>query len=148
MRQMDQAAVEAIRRECESLVIAYARAIDFRDYDAFVELFTEDATLHAGSKLEGKADIRESIRHRPDELRSRHVISNLYIDVQDADNARGICYLTLYRHHGVESLKFEPVPLTGPAAIGHYEDRYLRTGGAWLFTSRRLQMAFQDPASF
>jgi len=140
--------IAAVERACTALSIAYARALDFRDQDAFVALFTEDAVLDAGQALHGREAIRESLRRRPDELRSRHVITNVFIDVLSPDEARGISYLTLYRHHGEESVRFGPAPLCGPAAVGHYEDRYVRTAAGWLFRSRHLQLAFRDPDSF
>ena len=145
---MQQADIERIQRACTDLSIGYARAIDFRDYDAFLELFTDDAVLDAGRRLDGLGAIRASLRRRPDELRSRHVISNVFIDVLSPEEARGISYLTLYRHHGAASLTPQPVPLAGPAAVGHYEDRFRRTARGWLFSARRLHLAFRDPAQF
>ncbi|HEY5646389.1 MAG TPA: nuclear transport factor 2 family protein, partial [Pseudomonadales bacterium] len=117
----------AIVRACEALSFAYARAVDFRDYDTFVGLFTDDGELDTGTLLQGRVAIAEAISRRPDELRSRHVITNVFIDVLGPEEARGISYLTLYRHVGPESLKGAPVPLAGPAAVGHYEDRFVRT---------------------
>ncbi|HEX7035096.1 MAG TPA: nuclear transport factor 2 family protein [Pseudomonadales bacterium] len=142
---MTETDIAAVERACTQLSIAYARAIDFRDYDAFVLLFTEDGVLDVGTTLHGRDAIREWLRHRPDELRSRHVISNVFVDVLGPDEARGISYLTLYRHHGEESVRFGPVPLTGPAAVGHYEDRFVRTEEGWLFRSRRAHIAFRNP---
>ncbi len=132
-----------IRRACEALSIAYARAVDFRDYDTFIDLFTEDGELDTGTLLKGRAAIREAISRRPYELRSRHVISNVFIDVLSDTEARGISYLTLYRHVGPESLKGTPAPLAGPAAVGHYEDRFEKTPQGWRFKRRRLQLAFR-----
>ena len=140
LSRMDTAAIE---RACEALSIAYARAVDFRDYDTFVTLFTEDGELDTGTPLEGRAAIRDALSHRPDELRSRHVITNVFIDVLSATEARGISYITLYRHVGPESLKGAPVPLDGPAAVGHYEDRFVRTASGWLFKRRKLHLAFR-----
>jgi 3-phenylpropionate/cinnamic acid dioxygenase small subunit len=140
--------IASIERACTQLSIAYARAVDFRDYDAFVALFTEDATLDVGRALHGREAIRESLDRRPDELRSRHVISNVFIEVLSPHAARGISYLTLYRHHGEESVRFGPVPLHGPAAVGHYEDRFVRTDAGWRFGSRRAHLAFRDPDQF
>ena len=47
---MTEQSLERIELEhtCTQLSIAYARHIDFREYDAFVELFAEDAHLNAG----------------------------------------------------------------------------------------------------
>ncbi len=140
--------VERIVQVCTRLSFAYARAIDFRDYDALPLLFAEDGTLDVGGALHGREAILESLRRRPDELRSRHVITNVFVDVLGADDARGIAYLTLYRHHGEESLRAGPVTLSGPAAVGHYEDRFVRTDQGWLFRRRRLHLAFRDPAAF
>jgi hypothetical protein len=132
-----------IREACEALSIAYARAIDFRDYETFVELFAEDGVLEVGDPLEGREAIAAAMRHRPDELRSRHVISNIFVDVLSKREARGISYVTVYRHVGPESVRHGPAPLDGPAAVGHYEDRFVRTAEGWRFKRRRLQLAFR-----
>lgn len=132
-----------IRADCEALSIAYARAVDFRDYESFVSLFAEDGVLDVGQALEGRDAIRTAMSRRPDELRSRHVLTNIFIDVLSATEARGISYLTLYRHVGDESLKGEPIPFDGPAAVGHYEDRYVLTDDGWKFKRRQLHLAFQ-----
>ena len=136
-----------IERACEKLSIEYARAVDFRDYDNFVELFTEDAVLDVGKRLEGKAAIRDSIKQRSAEVRTRHVLSNIFIEVQDSSHARGISYLTLYRHTGLDSTGRCAVPSTLPTAVGHYEDNLLRTDSVWRFKSRILHVAFRDPAT-
>jgi len=145
---MDHDTRQAIQRACEQLAIEYARSVDFRDYDNFVELFSEDATLELGQKIQGKAAIAKSLSRRPDQLRSRHVITNVFVDVISETQARGLCYLTLYRHIGEESLKAGPVALDGPAAVGHYEDAYQLTDQGWRIASRRLHMAFRNDAHF
>ena len=140
---MNDDQISAITRACEALSIAYARAVDFRDYDYFVTLFTEDGVLDTGKPREGRAAIADSLTRRPDELRSRHVITNIYIDVLNEHEARGISYLTLYRHIGPESLKGEPIDFDGPAGIGHYEDRFEKTDEGWKFKRRKLHFAFR-----
>jgi hypothetical protein len=140
---MTEDQINTISRACEALSIAYARAVDFRDYDYFVTLFTEDGVLDTGRRLESRAAIAEALAHRPDELRSRHVISNVFIDVLNEREARGISYLTLYRHIGPESLKSEPIQFDGPAGVGHYEDRFERTDDGWKFKRRKLHFAFR-----
>ena len=133
-----------IEQACTRLCHEYARAIDFRDYDNFPLLFTDDAVLNVGKPLEGRAAILASVMRRPDELRSRHVISNITIDVLNPDQARGTAYLTLYRYLGKAALQRDPIPFDGPAAIGHYEDRYQRSAGSWLFQRRTLFLAFRN----
>ena len=140
---MNDKKISTIKEACEALSIAYARAIDFRDYDEFISLFTEDAVLDTGKPMVGRAAIAESVSRRPDQLRSRHVISNVFIDVQSETRARGISYLTLYRYVGEESLKGEPIDFEGPAAVGHYEDRFEKTAEGWKFKRRKLHFAFR-----
>lgn len=132
-----------IRDQCEALSIAYARAIDFRDYDAFAELFADDGVLDVGTPLKGRSAIRAALDNRPDELKSRHVLTNIFVDVVDADSARGISYLTLYRHVGPESLLGKPINFDGPAAVGHYEDQFVRTPAGFRFKYRLLHMTFR-----
>ena len=134
-----------IERACEQLSIEYARAVDFRDYNRFVELFDDDALLDLGMRLEGKAAIRESMHKRSNEIRTRHVLTNIFIEVQDSRHAHGISYLTLYRYVGAESALPEPVPSILPTAIGHYEDNYVRTDAGWRFKTRTLHVAFRAP---
>ncbi len=141
---MDVEQRTAIEHCCARLCHEYARAIDFRDYDNFPLLFAEDAVLDVGSPIHGRAAILASVLRRPDELRSRHVMTNITIDVLSPDEARGTAYLTLYRHTGSESLKLDPIPFDAPAAIGHYEDRYQNGPSGWLFLRRKLFLAFRN----
>src|SRR5262245_6623843 len=136
----------AIERECEQLMIAYARGIDFRDYDNVASLFTEDGVLDIGNPLEGRAAIQAALSRRPYELRSRHVLTNLFVDVVSDDFARGICYLTLYRHAGPESLERGPIEFERPAAVGHYQDRFVRTAEGFRIEQRTLHLAFRNSA--
>jgi len=134
-----------IERACEQLSIEYARTVDFRDYERFVELFADDALLDLGMRLEGKDAIRASMLMRPDEIRTRHVLTNIFIEVRDSQHARGMSYLTLYRHVGVQTTKPGPVPSILPTAVGHYEDSFIRTDAGWRFQTRTLHVAFRNP---
>lgn len=137
-----------IERECERLSIAYARHADYHDYDAFTNLFTEQGHLNAGAALDGREAIRAAMAKRSDKLRSRHVLSNIHIDVIDSSTATGISYLTLFRHIGTESLEPAAVEFDAPAAVGHYSDRFERTSEGWRFASRVLELAFKNSAKF
>ncbi len=137
-----------IQRECETLSIAYARHLDFKDYDAFVDLFTDDLHLDAGGPIDGKDNLRRAMARRPDKLRSSHVLSNIHIEVLDSNTATGIAYLSLYRHIGTESELPEPVEFSAPAAVGHYTDKFVRTSDGFRIASRVLSLAFRNSAKF
>jgi len=136
-----------IERACEQLSVAYARAVDFRDYDAFVDLFADDACLELGMRLEGKEAIRRSMEARAEDIRTRHVLTNISVEARDSRHARGTVYLTLYRHVGLDSMRDAPIPSTVPTAVGHYDDTYVLTTAGWRFQTRKLHVAFRNPAT-
>lgn len=133
---------------CTRLFIDYARFVDFGEYDRFVDLFTEDAVLDLGFRLEGQDAIRRSMTKRPEQLRSRHVLSNISIDVLDEQAAKGIAYLSLYRHLGADSLLDQPIAGCTPAGVGHYSNAFRFTEKGWRIASCTLQFAFRDASQF
>ena len=146
---MDDGTRDKIERACERLSRLYSQHVDFGDYDAFVDLFAEDGVLNTGAELNGREAIRKAMTNRPDALRSRHVVTNHVVEVIDEDHAEGITYLSLYRlitEDAKDPLKV--LPLEGPAAIGHYTDKYVRTPDGWRFASRVLSFAFRDRRAF
>ncbi len=145
---MNKSDIREIEAACTQLSIAYARHIDFGAYDAFVDLFTEDAILELGFKLDGRDAIRTSMSKRSSRLRSRHILTNIFIEVENAEQATGISYLTLYRHMGDESLQADPIEFQTPAAVGHYADEFRLTEQGWRIAHRRLAFAFRNPDHF
>lgn len=138
---MDETERLLIERACERLSNAYARIVDFRDYDAVPDVFTADAELRARSSVHGHDAITRLLASAPRELRMRHVMSNGFIDVLDADNARGIVYVTSYSGPATG----DPLPPVRIGAVGHYEDRYVRTAAGWRIARRVAQLAFHSP---
>ncbi|NKC01083.1 MAG: hypothetical protein GKR90_21670 [Pseudomonadales bacterium] len=145
---MEEAKIREVQHACTELSIAYARHVDFGEYDRFVDLFTEDAKLSLGFEIVGREKIRRSMSKRSPELRSRHVMTNTFVDVLSETSAKGISYLTLYRHTGPESLESDPVSFQTPAAVGHYADEYRLTDDGWKIAERRLELAFRNPDHF
>ena len=145
----DRSNHDHIEKACQRLCLDYSRYVDFRQYDRFVALFTEDGVLDTGFKMEGRAAIEIAMSKRPDTLRSRHVVTNHIVDVIDEENAQGITYLTLYRAITDEAKDPDFVlPFDGPAAIGHYTDKYRKTKDGWRFAPRELTFTFQNPEAF
>lgn len=140
---MKDATLSAIERACARLVHGYARAADFGDSAAAAALFADDAVLEmpGGKRFAGRAAILQRLAEQPATQVSRHVISNLLIDVVDEGRARGFCYLTMYR--GTRGEASGPLPSAAPFVIGHYEDEYARVGADWRFAARRLTFTFR-----
>ena len=72
--------------------------------------------------------------------KSRHVSSNIAVDVTGPDEATGLSYFTLYRHVGhkprVPDLDGQPV------ILGQYTDRFVRTADGWRIAHRRADVGF------
>jgi len=133
---------QSTRDACLALSAAYARALDFRDHEGLPELFSEQGRLLCGaSDLAGRDAIWHALQQRPADLLTRHLFANGFVEALTEHSARGLVYLSLYAHRGTA----RPAPLEGPQLVGHFEDRFCRQDGRWLFESRRLQVAFATP---
>lgn len=121
-------------RACTDLCHAFARDLDFSDQDHFLELFTADAELVYLERHDGLEAIARFVGERPAALRTRHVMSNLWIDLLDARTARGVAYCTL--HAGEDP---------APVAVGHVQDRYVQTDDGWRIATRSFHWAMGAP---
>lgn len=112
-------------RACEQLGYAFFRCFDFFDQDALPELFARggelvDDRVYAGT--EALATALSGQERRP----ARHLVGNVFIELQGPDSARGITYVSQVSGAG-ETLR-----------VGHTEDTFVRWQGEWRFARRRL----------
>ena len=135
-----------IERACARLVALYTHRVDFGDAESVAELFAEDGVWEVGdTRFEGRDALRAMLRNRQEMSgrRSRHVCTNLAVDVVDPDHATGLVYLSLYRHDFGSTERDEGVAPGGPpVAVGQYRDRFVRTADGWRFAWRRAELAF------
>lgn len=92
--------------------------------------------------MDGREAIREGMSRREANVAriSRHVCCNFLLDISDVDHAEGTVYLTLYRHEGKEGRAVSP--LDGPAMVGEYRDRFVRTKDGWRIAHREIAVDF------
>jgi hypothetical protein len=139
----------AIERECERLTYRYCEAVDFGHAARLADVFAVAGVFDNGDlHLVGRDQIRRVFAERQlvRQLRTRHVCTNIHVDVTGPADATGVVYLTLYRRRGPED-RSVPVPETSPAVVGSYHDRYVRADEGWRITARRLEAPFADPAA-
>jgi len=144
MNALDQL---VIQRSCERLVTLYTHYADFGSAERIAELFAEDGVWEAGAEIrfEGQSAIAQMMQGRRDMVgrRSRHVCTNLHVEVLDEDHARGLVYLSLYRHDfETDETTNGPALETAPTAVGQYHDEFIRTEAGWRFQMRRAEIAF------
>ena len=122
----------AIEWDCARLVARYANLNDEGRWEELAALYAEDGVMTRPSapdvEILGRAAILAAFRARPPRT-TRHFCSNVVIDVEDADHARGTSAVVLY---------------TGatPPAVGSFHDRFVRTAEGWRFRERRGTMIF------
>ena len=141
---MDAATRRAIEWDIERLGIAYAKHIDFGEYEPVASMFLPDGELSLmGNVCRGPEEVLGFLRGRPRDRVTQHMISNCWIKVLDDKQAEGVTYLTLYRYQADGDNPSPPVPLETPALVGYYTDRYALVDGAWRFAKRTLTIQFQ-----
>jgi hypothetical protein len=133
-------------RACERLIVEYCRLVDFGQAAGIADLFTEDGVWEGTDLvLNGRDEIREWFQRREGVTRrvSRHVCTNVGIDVVSQDEAEGLCYLINYRHDRQEGDMSLPVPADHPKWVGELRDRFRRTPEGWRFARRQVDVAFK-----
>lgn len=143
---MDEDRRRSIEWDCTRTLTGFINALDAGDYETMAGLMAENGVwVRPGGDATGPAGLLEAMKERPRDLIVRHVISNVLIEVLDDDNATGITYLTVYRHHG-------PPPENGPARldgahmVGVSYNRLVRESGAWKIDEKRTCRIFDAQA--
>ncbi len=138
---------DAIERECARLVLRSLRAFDERDWAGYAELFAEDGVfIRANAPAEplaGREAIRRALEERPASRLTRHLCTNVEIDVLDGEHARGFCYLLLYSGDASQPEAVDGRPADGVQRIGEYRDEFVRTPDGWRITRREGRLVFR-----
>jgi hypothetical protein len=136
-----------IERTCERLVYAYSRALDLGDLSAAADLFAENGSIARPLAPEKESQGREAVLAsqltRPQTLLTKHLATNVMIEVESRDAARGISCLTMIATTPPADGK-PPFISGGPLYFGEFQDRFVRERGVWKFLERRgsIQMKF------
>lgn len=90
----------AIEQACAALLNRFSVLNDAGRHEEMVQLFTEDARFARPTAPDdyilGRDNILASFQARPKDRASRHLFTNIVIDVVDESTAKGQCYATLY----------------------------------------------------
>ncbi len=135
------------RAEIENLMARYLFAMDWNDFEAYADMFTEDGELdYASGNAKGREAIVETIRVFKDRIgqhyvdaegnpaKLRHVVAQTVIRVEGA-RAWSTAFWYEMANDG-EGGK----PAIG--TFGTYEDELRRVDGAWLFARRQINNEF------
>ena len=109
------------------------RAVDDREFDLFAELLVDDVRFEMGDVTESRAELLEYIQANLWPA-GRHLYANPIITV-DGDTA----------HVDSDWVWFNPDLV--PTRSGRYSDDLRRIDGRWVFTVRRISIAFDREGS-
>lgn len=128
------------RDQIAALVHRYADAVVRRDPDQWSSTWAVDATweLGRGRKVESRDSILALWNSAMDGFKA--VVQNVVNGDADLDEAAGTgsgrWYIIEHWHRADDSRGI---------LLAHYDDRYVRVDGAWLFASRELAVHYSGP---
>ena len=130
---MDAAERLAIEWECTRLISLYALLNDEGRWDEIAALYAPDGEMTRPTApdepIVGRAAILAAFKARPPR-KSRHVCSNIVIDVESAMAARGRSATLLF------------IAAEKPPLVGGFEDEFVLTDEGWRFSRRRGTLTF------
>jgi hypothetical protein len=136
-----------IERACERLIHTYARLLDLGDLGAAADCFAAAGSLSRpftpDQVIQGRDAVRASLLSRPRDLLTKHLTTNVMIEVDSRDAAHGLSYVTMISTTPPAGAP-PPFLSQGPLWFGEFQDRFVREDGVWKFLERRgsLQMKF------
>ena len=137
----------AIEAECTRLINTFSWRVDAFDYDGVVALFTPDCTFSRADKVfRGIDGLRVSLNARPRDRTTRHICSNIVIDVADHDRAAGKAYALVFGHRGALK-EGDEAPLGVPVSLILYEATFVRNAQGWRIAKWHIGLSFRKPAS-
>lgn len=122
----------AVEHDCARLIALYANLNDEARWDEVAALYAEDGVMirptAPDAPVVGRVAILAAFKSRPPRL-TRHVCSNVVIDVEGPATARGTSAMLLFTGEGA--------PL-----VGSFHDRFCLTAHGWRFAERRGSLTF------
>lgn len=139
-----------IEHACSRLVLDAAHFADSRQFRRLAELFVEQGVLYRPTTPEqpliGREAIFASYNARPAQRLTRHLCTNLRVDIESETRARVHCYAQVF---GADSAQDKGdllgAPLDGRMMIGEFDDLCVLEQGRWLIAERHARFVMQLP---
>ena len=140
---MEREVARAIEWDCAQLINAFYGALDEQRYEDLANLFAPGGIWNRlGKDLVGGTEIVKALQTRANWL-TAHLVTNIRIDVIDADHAETIQYITLYRHEGWRP-EMGPAAVVLPIGVLKHWDKHVRIGGVWKIAHKRSRAIMTD----
>ena len=130
---MDKAERHAVEWECARLINLYALLNDEARWEEVTALYAPDGLMTRPTAPDepvvGREAILAAFKARPPRT-TRHVCSNIVIDVESETSARGRSAMLLFT--GADK----------PPLVGGFDDHFVLTDDGWRFAERRGTLTF------
>ena len=138
---MDDIQRLVIEQACQRLVLEFAKYNDDLDHEGLASLFVEDCVfarpLDPQYPYYGRDAVHAIFRDRAARL-TRHVMTNILVTVDSADQAHGNSYVTMISSPNADTSE----PRAGEGIFfGSFDDVFVRTDAGWKFKERRGNVA-------
>jgi hypothetical protein len=121
----------AIQRDIEQMIYRFFLHLDEQQYDELSAMMAPDGTwLRNNVSLKGPAGVREAMRTRPVGFTTRHLITNVIVDIVDDDHADVTYYMTVFVHSG-DAKPAGAVKMDLPMHVSIFRQKVVRVAGAW-----------------
>lgn len=128
--------------ECKDVVLRFMALFDQRAYDAMeVCVLPQIEWQRPDQTLRGLAQMRDALLRAPQDVRVRHVITNLRASFAGDGRVTIDSYFTVYRCLG--AIECEPARLVGPVSVGRYCDELVKADGAWKIVRKQTFSDFR-----
>ena len=129
-------------REIEQMILRFFLHLDEQEYDQLATLMAPSGTwLRNNVLLKGPGGVREAMRARPVGFTTRHLITNMAIDVVDDDHADATYYLTVFAHSG-DVKPTGPLKMEHPVHVSIVRQAVARTGDGWRVAALSAEATF------
>jgi hypothetical protein len=130
---VDASERRAIEWECARLINLYALLNDETRWEEVAALYAADGVMTRPTApddpIVGREAILAAFKARPPRT-TRHICSNVVIDVESPTDARGRSAMLLF------------TAADKPPLVGGFEDRFVLTEDGWRFAERRGTLTF------
>ncbi len=121
----------ADRLDIERQIYRFFLYLDERRYDDLCALMAPRGVWHRqGKALQGPGEVLEALKLRPAGATTRHLITNVIVDMVDTTRAQVTHYLAVF-FHGAEKPPSLPVPIELPRHISIFREEFVRTPDGW-----------------
>jgi uncharacterized protein (TIGR02246 family) len=139
---MDKQAQWMAKSNCREVVEQSVRYVDAGDAEAFSQLFAEDAVLLRpnGQAIEGREAIYQAYAQRPADRLTRHLVTNVAVDVSADGQARARSYVLLWSGTVAGAASTAGSPADARQQVGEFFDQLTQAAnGDWLIQRREAK---------